>query len=90
MNQNNRAEERLPSQQECVLYNRFGFIKLQTVDKSKMGLGVETNRTLPFKNGEELIVVIPNEGVFPQGKVMWTKKDFNKTTRLGLKFLSAE
>ena len=85
MEQNNRTEERRPLQKECILYNRFGFIKTQTVDRSKMGLGVKTNRTLPFKNGSELTAVIPGVGIFPQAKLMWTKKDFNNAVRLGLK-----
>jgi len=85
MNQNNRTEVRLPLQNECILYNRFGFIKTQTADLSKMGLGVETDTTLPFKDDCELTAVIPGVGIFPQAQLMWTKKDFNNMTRLGLK-----
>ena len=88
MEQNNRTEERLPLQNECILYNRFGFIKTQTVDLSKMGLGVVADRTSQFKIGCELIAVIPGVGIFPQAQLMWTKKDNNKT-RLGLKLLAA-
>ena len=85
MNQNNRADKRKSWQKECILYNRFGYFKIQTVDMSKMGLGVKAERTLPFKNGSELTAVIPSVGIFPQAKLIWTKKDFNNMTRLGLK-----
>ena len=46
-----RTEERLPLQKECLLVNSSGSIEAQTVDMSKMGLGVKTDRTLLFKNG---------------------------------------
>ena len=88
MNQNNRADKRIPFQKECILVNQFGLIETQTVDRSKMGLGLKIDSTLPFKNGCELGVFIPGMNL-PQGKLMWTKKDFNNTTRLGLKFLLA-
>jgi len=90
MNQNNRTEERRPLQKECIIEciigNQFSWIEAQTVDISRMGLRVKTERTLPFKNGCELSVLIPSMDNLPQGKLMWTKKGFNKTTRLGLKF----
>jgi hypothetical protein len=47
-----------------------------------MGLGVKTDRTLPFKNGCELGVFIPSMDNPSQAKLMWTKKDFNNTARL--------
>ncbi len=86
MNKNNRIEERRPFQKECILVNQFGLIEMQTVDRSKMGLGLKIDSTLPFKNGCELAVFIPGMDL-PQGKLIWTKKDFNNTIRLGLKFL---
>jgi hypothetical protein len=82
---NNRTDKRLPLQKECILGNQFGLIETQTVDMSKMGLGVKADRTLPFKNGCELTIFISGMNL-PQAKLMWTKKDFNNTTRLGLKF----
>jgi len=90
MNQNNRTDKRINhrmgTQEKCILSNRSDSIETQTVDMSIMGLGVKTDRTLPFKNGCELTVF--NSGMeLPQAKLMWTKKDFNNTTRLGLKFL---
>jgi hypothetical protein len=89
MNQNNRTDKRLPLQKECILANRSGSIETQTIDMSKIGLGVKTDRTLPFKKGCELAVVIPSMGKSSLAELMWTKKDFNNTTRLGLKFLLA-
>ena len=86
MNQNNRTEKRLYLQKECVLLNGFGLIVTQTVNMSKIGLGVKTDKILPFKNGCELTVYVPFQK-FSRAKVMWTKKD--NTTRLGLKFLEA-
>jgi hypothetical protein len=86
MNQNNRADKRLPLQKECTLVNQFGFIVAQTVDRSKNGLGLKTDRTLPFKNGCELTVFMSRMKL-PQAKIMWIKKDFKNTIRLGLKFL---
>ncbi len=90
MNQDNRTEKRRPLQKECVLENELGSIEAQTVDMSKMGLGVKTDRTLPFKfiNGScELAVFIQGKGDLPPVKIMWVKKDSINTTRLGLKFL---
>ncbi len=89
MNQNNRTDKRKPWQKECLLVNEFGLIETQTVDRSKMGLGVKTDRKLPFKKGCELAVVIPSMDKSSLAELMWTKKDFNNTTRLGLKFLLA-
>ena len=89
MNQYNRTEERLPFQKECTLANRSGSIETQTVDMSEIGLRVKTDRTLPFKNGCELAVVIPSMDITFLAELMWTKKDFNNTTSLGLKFLLA-
>jgi len=90
MNQNNRTEERLPLQKECILANRSGAIETQIVDMSKIGLGVKTDTILPFKNGCELAVVIPSMDKSSLAELMWTKKDFNNTIRLGLKFLLEE
>ena len=86
MNQNNRTEERIPLPKECVLFNQFDLIKAETVDISKIGLEVKTDRTLQFINGCELAVSIPSMG-FSLAKLMWIRKDSNNTTRLGLKFL---
>jgi hypothetical protein len=88
MNQNNRTDKRLRLQKECILVNELGLIETQTVDVSKMGLGLKTDSTLPFtfKNGCELGVLIPSMDNLPPAKLMWTMKDFNNTTRLGLEF----
>ncbi len=86
MNKNNRTDKRLPLQKKCILLNQFGLLETQTVDISKMGLGVKTDSTLPFKNGCELTVFLPSLDNFPPAKLMWTKEDFNNTTKLGLKF----
>ena len=87
MNQNNRTDKRIPFQKECILVNEIDLIEAETVDMSKMGLGVKTDRTLPlkFKNDCDLAVFIPSQKL-SHAKLMWTKKDFNNTTRLGLKF----
>ena len=87
MNQNNRTDKRVSWQKKCILVTHFGMIGAQTVDISKLGLGIKTDRTLPLKfiNGCELGVFIPNQKL-SQTKLMWTKKDFKNTTRLGLKF----
>ena len=89
MNQNNRVDKRLPLQKRCILGDQRGWIGTHTVDMSIRGLGLKTNNTLPlrFKNGCELAVVIPSMAKFPQAELMWTEKDINNTTRLGLKFL---
>ncbi len=89
MNQNNRAEERLPSKKKCLLVNEFGLIESQTVDMSRMGLKVKTDSTLPFKfknGGCELAVFVQSMGDLPQAKLMWLKKGSNNKTKLGLKF----
>jgi len=87
MNQKDRTDKRLPWQKKCLLVNELGLIEAQTVDKSKMGLGIKTDRTLPLKitNGGGLTVFISGMKL-PQAELMWEKKDFNNTTRLGLKF----
>ncbi len=88
MSKNNRTEKRLYLQKENILFAQFGLIQAEVVDMSKMGLGVTTDRTTPFKNGCNLTVFI--SGIkLPQAKLMWTKKDFNHKTKLGLKFLAA-
>ena len=85
MNQDNRTKERLPFQKECILGDQYSWIETQIFDISKMGIGVKTDSPLPFKNGCELVVFSFNMDL-PQAKLVWTKKYFNKTTRLGLKF----
>ena len=88
MNQNNWTDKRRPLQKECILSNRSDTIETQTIDMSKMELVVKTDRTLPFKIGYELDVVVPSMGNHPtKAKLIWTGKDFNNMTRLGLKFL---
>ncbi len=89
MNQNNRTEKRMPLQKECIAVSRFCFIEMKIVDKSKMGLGLKTDKELPFKIGCTIDTLI-SDMELPQAKLVWTKKDFNNITRLGLKFLSAE
>ncbi len=87
MSQNKRAEERQPLQKECLLVNPSGWIEAQTVDMSKLGLGVKTDNELPFKIGSELTVSVPSMGNhLTRAKLIWTKKDSNNMTRLGLKF----
>ncbi len=89
MNLNNRTEERLPLQKKCTLVNSFGFIETQTIDMSKIGLGVKTVKTLPLKlkNGCELMVFIQSMDKLYHAELMWTRKGFNNTTRLGLNIL---
>jgi hypothetical protein len=89
MNLNNRTEERLPLQKKCTLVNSFGFIESQTVEISQTGLVVKTDRKLPLKlkNGCEFMVFIQSMDKLYQTELMWTKKDFNNTTRLGLNIL---
>ena len=88
MSQNNRTDKRILLRKECILVNQFGLIETQTVDMSKMGLGVKTDRILPLKlkNGCDLGVFVQNMDL-PQAKLMWIKKDINNATRLGLEFL---
>ncbi len=89
MSQNKRTDKRIPLQKECTLVTPLGLIETLIVDMSIMGLGVKTNRTLPFKNGCELSISIQSgENLLP-AELMWKKKDFNTPTRLGLKFLAA-
>ena len=76
---------------ECILANQSDSIETQTVDISLMGLGLKTDSTLPFKfkNGCKLTARV--SGVeFTQSEIMWTKKNSNNTTTLGLKFLIEE
>ena len=88
MNQNNRTDKRISLQKECILGDQFSWIDTQTIDVSKNGIGVKTDKTLPFKSGCELDVYIAGMARFPRAKLMWTKTDFNNTTRLGLKFFA--
>ncbi len=81
-----RINPRVGIQEKCILSNQSESIETQTINISIMGLGVKTDKALPFKNGCDLAVV--NSGMeLPQAKLIWTKKDSNNTTRLGLKFL---
>lgn len=81
-----RIDERKPFQKECILASQFASINMLTVDMSKVGLGLGTNKTVPFKNGCVLAVSIPSMDKFFQAKLIWTKKDVeNNATRLGLK-----
>lgn len=85
----NRIDERKPFQKECILANQFGLIKTLSIDFSKIGLGVGTNKTVPFKNGCVLAIFIPSMDKLFQAKLIWTKKDVeNNATRLGLKLSS--
>ena len=86
MSQNNRTDTRLPLQKECTLGNQSSWVETQTIDISENGIRVTTDRTLPFKKGCELTVLMPSLDNLPQAKLVWIKKDFNNTTRLGLKF----
>jgi len=80
-----RIHHRMGIKEKCILANRSVSIETQTVDISKMGLGVKTDSTLPFKIGCELAVFIPSMDKFSRAKLVWTKKDSNNITRLGLK-----
>ena len=90
MNQCRRKYKRVSFKKKCLLGNRFDLIEAQTVEISLTGLGVKTDSTFPFKfiKGCELTVLIPGMEIMdlPQAEIMWTKKDINNTTRLGLKF----
>lgn len=82
---NRRIHARKFFQKECLLSNGFNLLEAQTVDISKMGLCAETNKTMPYKNGSELSIFIPYLRNFGWGKLVWTKKNSNNTTRLGFK-----
>ncbi len=82
-----RTDKRILLQKECLLVNRSGSIEAQTVNMSKMGMVVKIDRILPFKIGSELTVSFPSMGNhLAKAKSIWTKKDSNNTTTLGLKF----
>jgi hypothetical protein len=81
-----RINRRIDIQKKCTLANQSDSIEMQTVDISIIGLGVQTDKTLTFKSGCELDVFFANHN-FSHAELMWTKKDLNNTTRLGLKFL---
>jgi len=86
MKQNNRAEQRLPFQQDCILSNEFGWIECKTVDLSRMGVGVLINGTIPFKNTDILTINIKSLRHSSLANVQWTKQGVNsKETRVGLK-----
>jgi len=89
-----RADERIGhrrgKEKDCTLANRSGSTETLIVDTSKMGIGVKTDGTTPFENGNELKIFVPSMDNFrTMAKVMWKEKDFNNITRLGLKFLPA-
>ncbi len=87
MKKNIRTKKRMPFQKECILFNRFGLIKALTVDRSPIRLEVITEYPLPSKINKGCELTISDSGEnFPRAKLMWTRK-YNKTTRLGLKFL---
>ncbi len=81
-----RINPRVGIQEKCILSNQSESIETQTIDISIMGLGVKTDKTLPFKNGCKL-TVLTSDVEFTQVELMWTKKDSNNKTILGLKFL---
>ena len=71
---------------KCILVNHSDSIEAQIVDISIIGLGVEIDSTLPFKIGDELTVSVPDlRNYFSKAKLIYTEKDFNNMTRLGLK-----
>jgi len=86
---NNRTKERLPLQKKCALVDSLGYIETQTIDMSKIGLGVKTDKKLPIKLkiGCELMVFIESMDKLYMAELIWAKKDFNKTTRFGLNIL---
>ena len=86
MSQNKRTDKRIPLQKECTLVTPLGLIETLIVDMSIMGLGVTTDRTVPFQKGCELSIFIQSVENLLQAELMWTKKDFNNATRIGLKF----
>jgi len=91
MNQNNRSDKRIGHRMglvlDCTLANRSDSIETQIVDISKMGIGVKTDDTMPFENGSELNIFVPSMDNFrTKAKLIWTKKDLNNKTKLGLKF----
>ena len=74
----------------CTLANCSGPIEAQMVDISIIGLGVETDSTLPFKIGDELTVCVPDlRNYSSKAKLIYTKKEFNNITRLGLKLYTS-
>ena len=94
MNQMNRTDirinHRMGVQGNCILSNSSDAIETQTVDMSMWELVVKTDRTLPYKIGYELDVIIPTMGNHPtKAKLIWTKKDFNNETSVGLKLYTS-
>ncbi len=80
-----RTDVRLRFYHECFIQNKFVDIKSQTVDVSKIGVGVLViNGTSPFKKGDKVLVNCRQR--FSLAQVRWTKRDVNNnTTRMGLK-----
>ncbi len=93
MNKNNRSDVRIDQRMgikvDCTLVNHSGSIRAQTINVSIMGLGIETDGTTPFRIGDELTACVPDLPYFSSKvKLIWTKKNFNNKTRLGLKLFS--
>ena len=87
---NKRMERRQPFHQECFLSNGFGKIQTQTVDVSKMGVGLLIIGSLPFETGDQMSVDINSIEFCSKVSVQWTRKDVkNKATRVGLKLFSS-
>ncbi len=82
---------------DCTLANRSEsleaqseLIEAQIVDISIIGLGVEIVSALPFKIGDELTVSVPDlRNYFSKAKLIYIEKDFDNTTRLGLKLYTS-
>ena len=90
MNQKDRTDKRLPFQQDCILSNGFGEIKCKTVDVSNIGVGVLINGTVPFKNGDSLLVDIESIFYRSLANIQWIKEDVNnKSVKVGLKFYTS-
>ena len=85
-----RIDHRKSIEKDCTLGNRSDSIEAQAVDVSIRGLGVKTDRTLPFKIGDELDICVSDlRNYSGKAKVMWIKKVFNNATRLGLKLYTS-
>ncbi len=85
-----RIDHRKSIEKDCTLGNRSDSIEAQTVDMSIRGLGIKTDRTLPFKIGDELDVCVSDQRNYSgKAKVMWIRKVFNNVTRLGLKLYTS-
>ncbi len=75
---------------ECILSDRFGDIKSQTINVSILGLRVLINETAPFEIGDRLSAYITSMQYHSLAEVRWTKEDANSnSTRVGLQLLSS-